>query len=167
MHAYWYNIDTKIKDINAFDVRHWENYGENWNFPCGWWHCSSLREFPSLCCFSAMQAPNELRLIAYSKAAQYLDMNKQKHLYQMLKTTAFALAAYATSSLFFLNHSLLTTIIKQLCLRKILIFWHCSPTRNKNRNFVNTLLMMSIKILGRLSYLHIKTHQQVQSIMKT
>ena len=51
MHTYWHNIDTnwysidKYRsklEINAFDVRHWKNYGDNWNFPCGQQHCSSI-----------------------------------------------------------------------------------------------------------------------------
>ena len=37
----------------------------------------------------------------------------------------------------------------------------------QNCNFVNTLLMVFVKILGILFYLHIKTNQQVQSMLKT
>ena len=39
--------------------------------------------------------------------------------------------------------------------------------KQKNCKFLNTLPMLSLKILGILFYLHIKTHQQVQSMLKT
>ena len=57
-------------------------------------------------------------------------------------------------------------IMKQLCLKKALILWHCSLAWN-NCNFVNTLLIVSVNILGILFHLHIKMHQWVQSMLKT
>ena len=42
MHAYWYNIDTNKVRHKCFWCKALEKPDENWNFPCGQWHCFSL-----------------------------------------------------------------------------------------------------------------------------
>ena len=94
IHAYWYNIDTNNQSQM---LRFWCKTLEKLSWELKFLLCavrllltylgchlmiklclfSLLESFSSLCCFSAMQAPNGLRsikLTAFSKAVQYLDM---------------------------------------------------------------------------------------------
>ena len=48
------------------------------------------------------------------------------------------------------------------CLKEALILWHCLLAWNKNCYFVHTFLMVLIKILGILFYLHIKISMSSQ-----
>ena len=124
---------------------------------------SLLKSFSSLCCFSATQTANGLRSI---------------------KLTVSRFANIKTSISNVRNNSFCSSCIMPLhrcsflnsdcnedhqatLLEKGTYSLALFTELKQNCNFVNTLLMVFVKILGILFYLHIKTNQQVQSMLKT
>ena len=105
---------------------------------------SLLKSFSSLCCFSATQTANGLRSI---KLTVSRFANIKTSISNVKNNSFFSSCIMPLHRCSFLNSDC-NEDHQATLLKKALILWHCLLTWNKNCNFVNTSLMVSVKIHG-------------------